>query len=178
MRSKNYENRNKIKKDSDDEKKQEKIGIIETYDIDDIDEFDNDIQRLNEEKIKITKQKPKKKILTKQIINTLDSINSDSIEIKEAPNTINNINIKEDSYKIKEQKDLLENNNYIRKPKTEKESNPNIKQEEKEKLDNNIDVIQSKEKKINKKIFLENISFLYKVIIFININRIFILNNL
>ena len=78
-------------------------------------------------KIKITKQKPKKKILTKQIINTLDSINSDSIEIKEAPNTINNINIKEDSYKIKEQKDLLENNNYIRKPKTEKESNPNIK---------------------------------------------------
>ena len=141
----------KIRKDSDDEKKQEKIGIIETYDIDDIDEFDNDIHRLNEGKIKITKPKTKKKILTKQIINTLDSINSDSNEIKEEPN-------------IKKQNDLIENSNHIKAPGIEKELNTNIEKEEnnefnikedKEILDNNNDIIQSKEKKINQNIIIE-----------------------
>ena len=96
--------------------------------------------------------------MTKQIINTLDSINSDSNEIKEEPN-------------IKKQNDLIENSNHIKAPGIEKELNTNIEKEEnnefnikedKEILDNNNDIIQSKEKEINQNIIIEETNIKYR----------------
>ena len=70
----NYEN--KVRKR---EGKPEKIGIIETYSIDDIDESENDNQKDKSKEFKV-KEKYHINIINKQIINTLDSANSESIE--------------------------------------------------------------------------------------------------
>ena len=61
---------------------QEKIEIIKTYSIDDIEESENDINKLSNEKNKEFKieKKPNEKIVNEQIINTLDSNISESME--------------------------------------------------------------------------------------------------
>ena len=72
---------------------QEKIEIIKTYSIDDIEESENDINKLSNEKNKEfkIKKKPNEKIVNEQIINTLDSNISESME-KEKENNDKNPN--------------------------------------------------------------------------------------
>ena len=134
---------------------QEKIEIIKTYSIDDIEESENDINKLSNEKNKEFKieKKPNEKIVNEQIINTLDSNISESME-KEKENNNKNPNkiiyskpksdIKNNIILEKYDNNELKNfeQNILNKPEKEDEiriSNNEIFLPEKNGLNNEID---------------------------------------
>ena len=118
-----YENKNIKRKE-----KPEKIGIIETYSIDDRDESENDIQKDKSKEFK-EKEKHHLNIINKQIINTLDSANSESIEKeKEVAFDIKFIYAKP---KNEIEQDILEENNKNNINENKDEYNLNKEEERK-----------------------------------------------
>ena len=90
-------------------KNEEKIEIIKTYSIEEIEDSENDNQKLIEDRTNSNKEKPNLNTVNKQIINTLDSINSESLE--------------KENEKDNSDKNIINKNNIYFKPKKDNKNN-------------------------------------------------------